>query len=292
MSDLQAGALRWLPHQLLPLALLSRWDRPVGVWLMLLPGLWGLCAAAPTVPSLRLLLLFFIGGWVMRGAGCTVNDILDRKLDAQVARTAARPLASGMISIGGAWLWLALQLLAGLAILLQLPPLAQLFGWAAVPLILLYPLLKRVTWWPQAWLGLTFNWGLWIGVAVYTVPGTAVWYLLYAGTICWTLGYDTIYAVQDREDDAQVGVRSTARLWGSRAPQFVYAMYAAALLLWGMAGLCLPRAYFVGWLLAAALCLWLLRGWQPGVLLSARRAFVRNQYVGAALLAAVLLTKL
>ncbi len=301
-SDIVTGSLllRLLPQAFHPYALLARWDRPIGVWLMLLPGLWGLCLAAPQetygLPPLSLWLLFLIGGWAMRGAGCTINDILDRKLDAQVARTAMRPLANGTISLRRAILWLVLQLFVGLIVLLQLPLAAQLFGIAALPLIFLYPLMKRITWWPQAWLGLTFNWGFWIGAAVYTIPLQPVWFLLYLGALCWTLGYDTIYAVQDRDDDAQIGVRSTARLWGVHAPQFVYVSYIAAFTFWFAAGLQLPPFYFLGWGLAALCGAWLLRRWRPGPekenLLSARRAFVRNQYVGLAMLLGILLTKL
>ncbi len=284
--------VRLLPQRLRPYALISRWDRPVGVWLMLLPALWGLALAAPAYPDLRYLLLFLIGGWAMRGAGCTINDLLDRDLDRSVARTAARPLASGAVSAHSGWIWLALQLLVGLIILLQLPLRAQVAGFAALPLILLYPLMKRITWWPQAWLGLTFNWGLWIGAAVYTIPHDLSYFLLYAGAICWTIGYDTIYAVQDRDDDALVGVKSTARLFGSYARRITFGFYGGALGLWLVAGmLVLNVPYLFGWLITTATCFWLLRGWYIDDALSCRRAFIRNQWVGLALLFAILIAR-
>ena len=283
-----------LPARAQPFALLARWDRPTGVWLMLLPALWGLSLgdAPPTV-----WLLFGLGAVAMRGAGCTINDLFDRKLDAQVARTALRPLASGALSKRTALVWLAVQALVGLAVLLQLPPAAQVFGWLAVPLIAAYPLMKRITWWPQAWLGLTFNWGLWIGattVEAWRQPA-ALWF--YAGAICWTIAYDTIYALQDRADDTQVGVRSTARLFGTRAVLAVRLFYVAAFGCWAIAGLFLPVArlpiYLCGLAIAVTCGVWLLRGWLAGPeernALSARRAFGRNIWVGAALLLGLLL---
>ncbi len=281
--------MRLVPGWLLPYALISRWDRPVGVWLMLLPGLWGLSYTGHA--SGLLMALFFIGGWAMRGAGCTINDMLDRKLDAQVARTAGRPLASGAVSLRGAALWLALQLLVGLVILLQLPLAAIVFGVIAVPLIAAYPLMKRITWWPQAWLGLTFNWGFLIGVAaaggVIDTPAL----LIYGGAISWTLAYDTIYAVQDRADDVLIGVRSTARLFGRHVRLAVYLFYAGALGLWALAGSManLGDMYWRGMAMALLLMIWLLGGWREDDMLSCRRAFIRNQYVGLALWLGLLL---
>lgn len=279
-----------LPQWFLPFALISRWDRPVGVWLMLLPALWGLVLASSALPHWSYLLLFFIGAWAMRGAGCTINDILDRKLDAQVARTALRPLAAGTVSPKAAWVWLAVQLLIALIILFRLPPMAQILGWAAVPLVLLYPLMKRITWWPQMWLGLTFNWGFWIGAAVHTMPHTLNYFLFYIGAIFWTVGYDTIYAVQDRADDSAIGVKSTARLFGRYTRQIVYAFYGAALGLWLVAGLLSPLNifYVLGWLMATATSFWILRQWREDDMLSCRTAFIRNQWVGLILLAAIM----
>lgn len=286
--------VRYLPRRFLPFALMSRWDRPVGVWLMLLPALWGLTLGAQMQggqPSLFYLVLFLVGGWVMRGAGCTINDILDRQMDRQVARTAARPLTAQTISVAAAWFWLALQLLIGLIILVQLPRLAIIAGFAALPPILLYPLMKRLTWWPQAWLGLTFNWGFWIGVCIYTLPLHPAFYLFYSGALCWTLGYDTIYAVQDRADDALVGVKSTARLFGAYTKIFVYSCYALALLLWLGGGLLfgLGGAYLAGWLVTLGVTVWILRQWREDDALSCRRAFICNQWVGLALWLTILL---
>lgn len=285
------GLMRLVPAWLLPFALIARWDRPIGVWLMLLPALWGLAyGARPGHPSVVLFILFFIGAWAMRGAGCTINDMLDRKLDAQVARTALRPLASGSVSLHAATLWLVIQLLVGLCILLTLPLPAICFGVAAGPLIALYPLMKRITWWPQAWLGMTFNWGLLIGVLAVGGHIDAPALLLYVGAILWTLGYDTIYAVQDRADDAQVGVRSTARLFGRHVRLIVHLFYVGALGLWALAGLLanLGQPYWQGMAAALVLAIWLLGAWKTDDMLSCRRAFIRNQYIGLAMLLGLL----
>ena len=173
----------------------------------------------------------------MRGAGCTYNDIVDRDFDAQVARTRARPIPSGAVSVKQAWAFLAAQCLVGLLILLALNPLAMVVGAASLLLVAAYPFMKRVTWWPQAWLGLTFNWGVLLGCAAAadTLPRSA--FVLYAACLFWTLGYDTIYALQDMEDDALIGVKSTARLFGHRAPVWVFLFYAMALALFAMAGI-------------------------------------------------------
>ena len=182
-------------------------------------------------PSLTLLALFFLGAALMRAAGCAYNDIVDRDLDAQVARTRGRPIPSGQISVKQAWSFVAVCCLAALAILLMLPPLAIGLGVASLALVAAYPFMKRITWWPQAWLGLTFNWGALVGYAA--VTGNLGWpaALLYAAGIFWTLGYDTIYAVQDIEDDALVGVKSSARRLGDRAQIGVLAFYVATFVL-------------------------------------------------------------
>jgi 4-hydroxybenzoate polyprenyltransferase len=173
----------------------------------------------------------------MRGAGCTYNDILDRDIDAKVERTRARPLPSGAVSLKRAWLWLLLQCLVGLAVLLVFPPRAQIVALIALPLVALYPLMKRITWWPQAWLGIVFSWGALVGgAAVSPEPGVPLEAIaLYAGCIAWTIGYDTIYALQDREDDALIGVRSTARLFASRWRTWTSVFYVLAVALWAAA---------------------------------------------------------
>ena len=223
-------------------ALLVRLDRPIGAWLLFLPGLWSLLlAGAAPGETAWLILLFLVGSFVMRGAGCVVNDMWDRDLDRQVTRTAGRPLASGALRMRQAAVFLAALLVAGLVILLQLRPLAQALGVGSLVLVALYPLAKRVTWWPQLRLGFTFGWGAPMGYAAGVGRLDAAAFALYAAAILWILGYDTIYAHQDREDDALVGVRSTARLFADRARLFVgvcYAMTAGLLLLAGaLAGL-------------------------------------------------------
>jgi 4-hydroxybenzoate polyprenyltransferase len=174
----------------------------------------------------------------MRGAGCAYNDILDRDIDAKVERTRLRPLPSGAVSLRAAWAWLIAQCLIGLIVLLTFPRLAQLTALLALPLVALYPLMKRITWWPQAWLGIVFSWGALVGGAVgggLSISSDAVpleAFALYAGCICWTIGYDTIYALQDREDDALVGVRSTARLFADKWRMWTSVFYVLALALW------------------------------------------------------------
>ncbi len=229
-----------------PYLQLSRYDRPAGFWLLGLPCVIGLALAripAGFVPADALLgLLFTIGAIAMRGAGCTYNDILDRDIDAKVARTALRPLPSGAVSLKQAWGWLLLQCLVGLAVLLCLPDFAKLIGLGAIPMVALYPLMKRITWWPQVWLGLTFNWGVLVAAASVRGELTAPDVVLYAGLVMWTLGYDTIYAIQDLEDDALVGVKSTARRFGAAVRPAVSVIYV----------LCIALCATAGWLAAGA----------------------------------------
>ena len=234
--DQQLGWVVRLPPRLRDLALLARWDRPIGTWLLLLPCWWGL-ALAPGPPDFRLALLFAIGAIAMRGAGCTINDLLDREFDRKVARTANRPLAAGRVGIGEALAFVAVQCLVGLLVLVQLPLPAVLVGFASVPLILVYPLMKRVTWWPQAVLGITFNWGVLVGYVAVTGRADPAMALLYLAGIAWTLGYDTIYAHQDKGDDRLVGVRSTALLFGARTLPWLLGFYAAFLVLLAAAAL-------------------------------------------------------
>ena len=219
---------RLVPAALRPYCRLARLDRPIGTWLLLFPCWWSIALAAPPGggPSIRLLVLFALGALVMRGAGCTINDMADRDFDRRVTRTASRPLASGAVSMRGALVFLALQLLIGLVILLQLSPLAIALGVASLALIVTYPFMKRVTYWPQAFLGLTFNWGALMGYAAAKDRLDAAPLLLYAAGIAWTLVYDTIYAHQDKEDDALIGVKSTALLFGARSRDWILGFYA------------------------------------------------------------------
>ena len=201
---------RAAPRFARPFVALARLDQPVGVWLLLWPCLWAIGLASDGLPDIGLLALFTAGAFVMRAAGCTLNDIFDRDFDARVERTRRRPLPSGAIGVKGAVAFMAVLLGAGLAILLQLNLFAILLGAGSLLLVVLYPLMKRITYWPQAFLGLTFNYGALLGWAA--VEGGIGWPagLLYAGGIAWTLGYDTIYAHQDKEDDLLIGVKSSA----------------------------------------------------------------------------------
>ena len=203
-----------------PYLRLARADRPIGSWLLLLPCWWsaGLAAIATgqPYPNPWHVALFFIGAFVMRGAGCTWNDIVDRDLDAKVARTRSRPIPSGQVSVKGAAIFLVLQALVGLLVLLQFNRFTVFLGIASLAIVAVYPLMKRVIWWPQIVLGLAFSWGALMGWAAVFGALDAAPLLLYAGAIAWVIGYDTIYAHQDREDDALIGVKSTARLFGER----------------------------------------------------------------------------
>jgi 4-hydroxybenzoate polyprenyltransferase len=237
-SDIPRTGLlaRLLPPAALPYARLMRADRPIGTWLLLFPCWWGIALATPGRPSAWLLALFALGAFVMRGAGCTYNDIVDRDFDGRVARTADRPIPSGAVSVRGALVFLAAQLLAGLAILLTFDATTIALGVASLILVFTYPLMKRVTWWPQFFLGLAFNWGALMGWSAVTGGLSAAPLLLYAGGIAWTLGYDTIYAHQDREDDALVGIKSSARRLGARTRVALAAFYGLAVLLFAATG--------------------------------------------------------
>lgn len=224
----------YAPEAVKPYGRLSRLDRPIGTWLLLFPCLWSVLMATDGWPDLETaiyLALFAIGAVVMRGAGCTYNDIVDREFDGRVARTADRPIPSGAVSVKGAIAWLVAQLLIGLVILLSFNIYAIGLGVASLALVFIYPLMKRVTYWPQFFLGLAFNWGALMGWAA--VRGDlAPWPLvMYAAGICWTIGYDTIYAHQDKEDDALIGLKSTALRFGAASRKWISGFYAATIML-------------------------------------------------------------
>ena len=227
------------PDRLRPFLRLARYDRPIGFWLLAIPCWQGLLLARSGAglgwSDAWLVALFAIGAIAMRGAGCTYNDIVDRDLDAQVERTADRPLVAGTVSLRAAWIFLVAQCLVGLLVLIQLPPLAIGIGLGALVLVAGYPFMKRITWWPQAWLGLTFNWGVLVAYAAAAGAIDAAALALYAAGLFWTLGYDTIYAFQDTEDDALVGVKSTARLFGENARFWVGGFYLTTAILAGLA---------------------------------------------------------
>jgi 4-hydroxybenzoate polyprenyltransferase len=232
--------VRYMPSWLQPYLRLARFDRPIGTWLLFWPCVWSLCLAqGPTVDWRQLItfsLLLFIGATVMRGAGCTYNDIVDRDIDAQVERTRGRPLPSGQVSVQQAWIFLIGLCLIGLNVILQFNHLAISIGLGSLILVALYPFMKRITWWPQAWLGLTFNWGTLVGWAAVTGTLTTTALLLYVAGFFWTLGYDTIYAAQDIEDDVLAGVKSSARALGVKnIRRFVGVFYAATVVLIGVA---------------------------------------------------------
>ncbi len=223
-----------------PYLRLARADRPIGAWLLLLPCWWsaGLAAIAAGQPYPKAwhVLLFFVGAFVMRGAGCTWNDIVDRDLDAKVARTRSRPIPSGQVSVKAAAAFLLAQALVGLLVLVQFNSFTILTGVASLAIVAVYPLAKRITWWPQIVLGLAFSWGALMGYAAVFARLDAPALLLYAGSIAWVIGYDTIYAHQDREDDALIGVKSTARLFGARTRLALICFYALAVVLIGLSG--------------------------------------------------------
>jgi 4-hydroxybenzoate polyprenyltransferase len=260
MSDIRAGdwVERHAPAKLLPYIRLARLDRPIGTWLLLFPGWWSVAMAAEGWPDWGLLALFGIGAVAMRGAGCTLNDLIDRDFDAQVERTRTRPLPSGAVTPRQAIVFMILLLAVGAAVLLSFNRLAVLTGLAVLALIATYPFMKRITYWPQLFLGLNFNWGALLGWAAVRSTLGAAPALLYLGGIAWTLGYDTIYAHQDKEDDVRIGVKSSALALGSRTRPFLFVFYGAAVLLWGAAGAGAGLAwpYDLGLALAAAQLAW------------------------------------
>jgi len=223
------------PVWLRPYLRLSRLDRPIGSWLLLLPCWWSAALAAAIardVSQLPLTIaLFFLGAFAMRGAGCTWNDITDRDLDAMVERTRSRPIPAGQVSVKRALLFLVLQALVGLCVLLQFNRFAILTGTASLVVVAIYPFMKRITYWPQVVLGLAFSWGALMGFAVILQRIDATALLLYAGSISWVIGYDTIYAHQDAEDDALIGVKSTARLFGAQTHRALAIFYGLAVVL-------------------------------------------------------------
>jgi 4-hydroxybenzoate polyprenyltransferase len=290
-SDIRADDWvgRFLPPWAEPYARLARLDRPIGTWLLLFPAWWGIALAGPRWPDPLLLALFALGAVAMRGAGCTLNDIWDREYDAKVARTRLRPLPSGRVTVRQASLFLAAQLAIGAAILFSLNWLSILLGVAVLALIGTYPLMKRITYWPQFFLGLNFNWGALLGWTA--VTGTLAWppILLYLGGICWTLGYDTIYAHQDKEDDARIGVKSSALALGARTRRFLFVFYGTAAALWGLAA----AAAGLGWAFWPCFAAAILQlAWQAAAVDTADPAdcldkFRANRFVGWLLFAAI-----
>ena len=248
-----------------PYLRLSRFDRPIGSWLLLMPCWWSAALAAGVtghIGQLPLVIaLFFVGAFVMRGAGCTWNDITDRDLDARVERTRSRPIPAGQVSMPQAAVFLVVQALIGLAVLLQFNRFAVVTGIASLIIVAVYPFMKRITWWPQIVLGLAFSWGALMGFAVILGRIDATALSLYAGSIAWVIGYDTIYAHQDTEDDALIGIKSTALLFGARTRPALAVFYGLAVVLIGVA-LALAGAGFPAWIGLAVFATHLI--WQIG----------------------------
>jgi 4-hydroxybenzoate polyprenyltransferase len=280
---------RLLPRWAEPYARLARLDRPIGTWLLLFPGWWGIALAGPRWPDPVLMLLFALGAVAMRGAGCTLNDIADRDYDGQVARTRLRPIPSGRVSVMQAAIFMAAQLAIGAAILLSLNRMSIVLGIAVLALIATYPFMKRITYWPQLFLGFNFNWGALLGWTA--VTGSLGWppVLLYLGGICWTLGYDTIYAHQDKEDDARIGVKSSALALGDKTTPFLFAFYGAAVALWLAAGIAahLHTGFFILLPYAGLLLYRQVQGIDLDDPLDCLRRFRANRIVGWTLLAAI-----
>jgi 4-hydroxybenzoate polyprenyltransferase len=226
------GLMARLPGRLRDLAMLARFDRPIGWWLLFWPGAWAVALAGGMRDRWDLVLWLLAGSIAMRGAGCVYNDIIDRDLDRQVARTRSRPLASGAISLKLAWAWLLALCLVGLVVLLRLHPYAAVVALLSIAPVAAYPFMKRITWWPQAWLGIVFSWAALVGWADVAGELSLAGVLLYLGSIAWVVGYDTIYSLQDREDDALVGIRSSARAMGRHVRAGTGICYALALALW------------------------------------------------------------
>jgi 4-hydroxybenzoate polyprenyltransferase len=284
------GLVGRLPPRVRDLVQCARFDRPIGIWLLFWPCAWGVWLAGEGLqPTLIGWLL--LGSAAMRGAGCVYNDIVDARLDARVARTASRPVASGRLSRADAIVWLATLCLGGLVVLLQLRWPAQLVALASLALVAAYPFMKRITWWPQLWLGLVFAWGLPVAWAQLQGGSWVVLAAMYAGTVCWIVGYDTVYAMQDREDDALVGVGSSALRLGQRVRLGVAACYGAAIALW-TAAFWLYRADWVACLtlLPAALHLAAQIGRLDKEGTNALAIFRANRWAGALVAAACFVT--
>jgi 4-hydroxybenzoate polyprenyltransferase len=269
------------------LAQLARFDRPIGWWLLFWPCAFGVWLAGAG-PQLALLGWLLLGAIAMRGAGCVYNDIVDARLDASVARTAARPVASGRISKKLAWGWLVALCLVGLVVLLQLRLTAQIVALASLALVAAYPFMKRITWWPQAWLGMVFNWGLLVGWTELRFDNWDALAAIYAGCVCWVIGYDTIYALQDREDDAMVGIKSSALAMGAHVHAGVAGFYAGTIALWGL-GIWLyrPDIFALAALIPVALHLaWQVATLDPADPENPLARFRSNRWAGALMAAA------
>jgi 4-hydroxybenzoate polyprenyltransferase len=284
-----------MPRFMRPYLRLMRLDRPIGAWLLFWPCVFGLALGAASdgrsVPNPWYVVLMAVGSVVMRGAGCTYNDIVDRDFDARVARTRGRPIASGAVSLKAAWAFAVFLSLIGFVILLSFNLFTILLGAGSLLLVAGYPFMKRITWWPQAWLGLTFNWGVPLGYAAQTghlAPGA---YIFYAGCFFWTLGYDTIYALQDKEDDILIGVKSSAIKLGANAKRFIYVAYGISFALMVAGGIAsgLGVVFTAAMLVAGSHLLWQVHSLDVGRPLLCLKLFKTSRETGALIAVALLL---
>jgi 4-hydroxybenzoate polyprenyltransferase len=277
---------RWAPLSWRPHLRLARFDRPIGAWLLLFPCWWGQGLAEVSLgrhyPNVAYLALFLVGAFLMRAAGCTYNDIVDRDYDASVARTAARPIPAGQISILEAVMFLAVLGLAGLLVLVQFNVFTIGLGAASLLLVAIYPFMKRLTYWPQVVLGLAFKWGALLGWSAIMGSLAATPVALYAASVLWTIGYDTIYAHQDKEDDLAIGLKSTALRFGDASPRWIAGFYAAAVILWAVAGALAGArlAFFLALVLAAVQLAWQVKTLDIGDAHNCLVRFKSNQLVG------------
>ncbi len=291
--DLQHWSLRYLRPWMRPYGRLARWDRPIGIWLLMFPCWWSvaLASARDWANMIGWMAIFAVGAIAMRGAGCTWNDIVDRKVDAGVERTRNRPLPAGEVKLLEALIWMALQAAVGAAILFKLNKFAGGIALSSLLLVAIYPTMKRLTSWPQVVLGLAFNWGALVGYA--SLTGTLSWatVALYAGGVAWTMVYDTIYAMQDERDDAVIGVRSTARRFANAPRRWLSLFAGLAVVLWAAAGGLAPLGvlYFAGLALVAADFAWQIATLKPGDQADCLKKFKGNALVGWLLLAAIIL---
>jgi 4-hydroxybenzoate polyprenyl transferase, proteobacterial len=296
VADAQAGNWvdRHAPDWLKPYARLARWDRPIGFWLLFWPCAWSLGLAAVAYPEQGFdwwaAVLMLVGAILMRGAGCTFNDIVDRDIDMKVARTRSRPIPAGQVTARDALAFLVAQALLASVILFQFNRFTVWAGVASLVLVAIYPFMKRITWWPQLFLGLAFSWGAIVGWTSQTGGIAPPALLLYLGCILWVIGYDTIYALQDIEDDALIGVRSTARLFGARTRPIVAGFYAGAFVLWMMAALWAGAGlvFAVLSLVTAGLLAWQVQTLDADAPGNPLLRFKNNHYVGIALTLALL----
>ncbi|XP_062221416.1 4-hydroxybenzoate polyprenyltransferase, mitochondrial-like [Phragmites australis] len=288
---------KWLPEAARPYAMLARLDKPIGTWLLAWPCIWSITIAAMPgeLPDLKMLALFGCGAVLLRGAGCTVNDLLDRDIDNKVERTKSRPFASGVLTPSQGVCFLGFQLLLGLGILLQLNNYSRILGASSLLLVFSYPLMKRFTFWPQAYLGLTFNWGALLGWAA--IKGSldpAIILPLYSAGICWTLVYDTIYAHQDKEDDLKVGVKSTALRFGDLTKYWISGFGVACIGSLALSGYNadLGWPYYPFLTAAGAQLVWQISTVELSNRSDCNRKFVSNKWFGALVFSGILFGRL